>query len=182
MLPQLTTIKTTRKKYAISQKELAQQAGVSQSLIAKIEAGTIQPTYEKVQKIFQCLDELRNTHEPTAHDCMNTNITFANPEKKILEIITTMQQQGISQIPVRENESVVGMLTESILMNTLIDRKEQIHTATVQEVMGDVPPIIPQKTTQRTVLELLKENQVVLVARGADIVGIISKSDILKNV
>ena len=45
-------IKKLRSSLGLTQKDLAQRADVSQSLIAKIEAGRIDPTFSKVQKIF----------------------------------------------------------------------------------------------------------------------------------
>ena len=52
MINSLTQIKTLRVKYGLNQKELAQQAGVSQSLIAKIEAGKAKnPTFDTLSKL-----------------------------------------------------------------------------------------------------------------------------------
>ena len=54
----LSEIKRLRKKLEINQKELAVRAGVSQSLIAKIEAGKIEPTYSKACGILETLKDL----------------------------------------------------------------------------------------------------------------------------
>jgi predicted transcriptional regulator len=55
MLYELEEIKKLRRKLGIGQKELAGLANVSQSLIAKIESKKIEPTYNKVRKIFDIL-------------------------------------------------------------------------------------------------------------------------------
>ena len=55
---ELEEIKKIRKKLELTQTELADRAGVSQSLIAKIEAGRIDPTYSKTKKIFAALSDL----------------------------------------------------------------------------------------------------------------------------
>ena len=68
----LNEIKKLRKKYNLNQKELADKAGVSQSLIAKIESGKVEPTFTKAQKIFEALDELREKEEIKAKEIMNT--------------------------------------------------------------------------------------------------------------
>ncbi|MBI2575829.1 helix-turn-helix domain-containing protein, partial [Candidatus Woesearchaeota archaeon] len=45
MIPELANIKTLRKKLGLTQSGFAGQVGVSQSLVAKIEAGRIDPSY-----------------------------------------------------------------------------------------------------------------------------------------
>lgn len=54
----LEEIKQIRKKYNLTQSDLAKRSGVSQSLIAKIEAGRIDPTYSNAQKIFNALNDM----------------------------------------------------------------------------------------------------------------------------
>ena len=58
MTYELEEIKKIRKKLGMTQTELANRAGVSQSLIAKIESARIDPTYTKTQKIFAALRDL----------------------------------------------------------------------------------------------------------------------------
>ena len=52
----------------------------------------------------------------------------------------------------------------------------------VEEIMEDSPPIISIKTGMKTILELLKDNQIVLVTEKGDVKGIISKSDLLGKI
>ena len=63
MPAELNEIKIIRKKYGLTQSKLANIANVSQSLIAKIESGRIDPTYSNAQKIFSALDTLRKDKE-----------------------------------------------------------------------------------------------------------------------
>ena len=57
-LPDLDKIRQMRKRLNLSQRELAGMAGVSQSLIAKIERGTIDPSYSNVRKILSAFEEV----------------------------------------------------------------------------------------------------------------------------
>jgi DNA-binding XRE family transcriptional regulator len=50
MFPTLQDIAKRRRQLGLKQTELAKAAGVSQSLIAKLEAGTIDSSYTKVKK------------------------------------------------------------------------------------------------------------------------------------
>ena len=71
---ELEEIKKIRKKLEITQTDLANRAGVSQSLIAKIESGRIDPTYTKTKKIFAALSELEKKDEITAEQLMTKKI------------------------------------------------------------------------------------------------------------
>ncbi|MCK4496763.1 MAG: helix-turn-helix domain-containing protein, partial [Candidatus Aenigmarchaeota archaeon] len=50
MLPEIKSIKNRRKLLGLTQKDLAKQAGVSQSFIAKMESGRINPSYNHVKQ------------------------------------------------------------------------------------------------------------------------------------
>ena len=63
---ELKDIKDIRKKFNLTQSDLAKKADVSQSLIAKIEAGRLDPTYSNAQKIFEALDTLTKKEETKA--------------------------------------------------------------------------------------------------------------------
>ncbi|MGC8608630.1 MAG: helix-turn-helix domain-containing protein, partial [Thermoplasmata archaeon] len=55
VLPNVEELKKMRKNLGISQKDLANITGVSQSYIARLEKGTINPTYSKVKAIYEYL-------------------------------------------------------------------------------------------------------------------------------
>ena len=57
MLYDLKGIKQMRRNLDLTQTELAKLADVSQSLIAKIERGKIEPSYAIARKIFAVLEE-----------------------------------------------------------------------------------------------------------------------------
>ncbi len=81
----LSQIKKLRKKLDLNQKELANSSGVSQSLIAKIEAGKIEPTYTKACRILETLKDLAEKEELKASDLMNKKIVFVKPQDKVGE-------------------------------------------------------------------------------------------------
>src|SRR3989337_4131762 len=58
MFPPLEEIANRRRQLNLKQAELAKLAGVSQSLIAKLESGKIDTSYKKVKTIFDTLDRL----------------------------------------------------------------------------------------------------------------------------
>ena len=179
-LRNLQDIKILRKKYNLNQKDLASAAGVSQSLIAKIESKKIEPTYNKACKIIDTLKQLEKK-EPKAKELMNKRLVFANPSNKVKEIIKIMKQKGISQIPVMKDKVVCGMINEKTILNQLYEGKN-VNEMKVERIMEDCPPIISPNTTQKIILEILREHQIVLIANKGEIKGIISKSDLLGKI
>lgn len=174
----LNEIKRLRKRIGINQKELAAKAGVSQSLIAKIESEKIEPTYSKVKRIFEALNKLEEKEELKAKCLMNRKVIFIKPSDTIKKVIRLMKERGISQLPVIDQKKISGMVNEKIILEK-ISAGKNIADLKAKEVMDDSPPIISLETSQKVVLELLKENPIVLVAEKGEIKGLISKSDVL---
>lgn len=182
MIQNLEQIKALRKKFHLNQKELADKSGVSQSLIAKIEAGKVDPTYTKAQHIFQALDEIREKKEVKAQDVMKTKVIFATHDDHLKDVIKLMRSKGISQIPVKEKERVVGIISETTILDKIAEHPEKITVLKVHDVMDDLPPIVSAKTGMKMLLHLLQEFPIVLVAEQGDVKGIISKSDLLEKI
>lgn len=181
-LPQLDEIKKLRMKFNLNQSELALRAGVSQSLIAKIESKKIEPTFARAKQIFEALEQLRDKEELKAKDLLNTKVVFVQSTEALKEIIKVMKQKGISQMPVKEKEKVVGIVTESTILNKIMDAPEKINLIKANDVMEEVPPIVSLNTGMKTLLVLLRDNAIVLVAEKGEIKGIISKADLLGRI
>ncbi|MAG60465.1 XRE family transcriptional regulator [archaeon] len=179
MFEDLSQIKLLRRHLGVSQKDLAITAGVSQSLIAKIEAGNLEPTYSKVRAIFSALDDLRGRTEPNVASFMHKKILFAKPSEKLSQVVALMKKKGISQIPVMGCGGVIGIITESCVLNAIAERGSEFSSLRAEDVMEECPPIVSARTGQKMILELLKEYQLVLVADHGEIVGLVSKADLL---
>jgi riboflavin synthase len=57
-LPHISQVATLRRRLGVTQKRLAAESTVSQSLISKIEAGLVTPTYENAKMILDTLERL----------------------------------------------------------------------------------------------------------------------------
>ncbi len=172
---ELNEVKKIRKRIGMTQKELANRAGVSQSLIAKIESGHIDPTYTKTKKIFAAFDELEKKVEVKAEQLMTAKIISISPGDSIKEAISKMKKFEISQMPVLSSNHLVGLVSESNILDALINSKHE----KVSEVMTEEPPIVSKTTSVQVISSLLKHYPIVLVSEEGKLVGTITKSDLL---
>lgn len=175
MTYELEEIKKIRKKLEMTQTELANRANVSQSLIAKIESGKIDPTYTKTQKIFAALSDLEKKEEIKAEQLMTSRIISVSPDASIKEAISKMKKFKISQVPVIKNNKSIGLISESTILDALLNSKN----TKVKEVMQESPPIVSKTTSIQVVSNLLKHYPMVLVSEEGRLIGLITKSDLL---
>ena len=180
MLIDLKEIRSIRRKLGMTQKELSDMSGVSQSLIAKVESGRMDPSYSNAQKLIKALEEATKSNEKSAKDLMHTKIISVNPKDKISKAIKCMRKNGISQLPVVEDKKPAGYLTEVNILNDLMNGKSS--DSMVKEFMIDTPPIVDKYTQSKVISELLKFYQMVLVAEKGKLVGVITRSDILDQI
>ena len=176
MVYELEAIKKIRKKLEMTQTELANRAGVSQSLIAKIESGRIDPTYTKAKKIFSALSELEKKEEIKAEQIMTSRIISISPDMSIKDAISKMKKFNISQLPVIEEHKLIGLASESSILEALLNSKGNKQ---VKDIMQESPPIISKTTSIQVISSLLKHYPMVLVSEGGKLVGLITKSDLL---
>jgi predicted transcriptional regulator len=176
----LTELKKLRKKLSLTQSQLAKKANVSQSLIAKIESSKIDPSYTNAKKLFETLSLLDQTTELNAKSLMHDKIIYIKSTDLLKDTILKMKKHNISQMPVMKNNKVVGYVSESILLEKLIDGDTQ--SIKVGDVMESSPPIVPPNTSQGVVANLLKHFPFVLVEEKGELIGLITKADLLKVV
>jgi len=178
MHPELQEIKLLRKRLGLTQVQLAAAAKVSQSLIAKIESGDVDPSFSAAKSVLEALRNAERAQEPTAKQLLQRNVISCAPGDKVAAIIAMMRKRAISQLPVTEHDNVVGIVTES----TIIGHLERLSPKlAVKEIMDEAPPIIPPETPKRVVVELLQYAPLAIVKEKGKIVGIITKADLLRT-
>ena len=172
---ELEEVKKIRKKLGMTQIELANRAGVSQSLIAKIESGRIDPTYSKTKKIFAALSELEKKEDIKAEQLMASRIISIEPDNLIKEAISKMKKFQIYQMPVIDKNKLIGLVSESTILDALINSKHE----KVKEIMHEAPPIVSKTSSIEVISNLLRYYPMVLVSEEGKLVGTITKSDLL---
>jgi predicted transcriptional regulator len=179
MEKELNEIKEIRKKSGLTQIQLAHKSGVSQSLIAKIEAGKLDPTYTNAKKIFKALDELTKQNEAKAKDIMNTKLVYVDPKDDMNTVIKKMNKYEISQLPVVDEEKIVGYISEAMILSAIGNGKKDFKA---KDVMEESVPTVSGNAITTVISDLLKHYPMVLVMEQGKIQGVITKSDIIRNV
>jgi len=181
MLPSIQSIKQQRLKINLTQKQLANEVGVSTSMINQIESGRSQPSYETAKKIFEVLTTKENQSSYTAGQLCSQNIVSIKASNTLHDAIKKMHKSFISQIPVFDGKKLVGVISESGIVahyengNIEIAKKIKIET-----IMEPIPPVIDYKTPANTLGPLIKYSKCILVSKNSKVYGIITASDTLK--
>jgi len=182
MLPDLKEIKARRINASLTQSRLASLSGVSQSLIAKIESGNIEPSYQKAKRLFDCLRQYSTSKEKVASELMTRQVAFVKAEESLKKAIKRLEARGFSQVPVLKGEKLVGSISEKgILAKIGSENGLDLEKAAAEEAMEEALPTIQPNTPVSAVKQLLEFSQAVLVAEKGKIAGIITKSDLLKE-
>lgn len=183
MLPQLDEIPKKRKALGLTQSKLAQLAGVSQSIIAKIESGTVDPSYSIAKRLVEALEkESIQVSRPRVSEIMSRPVISISKTQLVRDAVDMMRKRGYSQLPVFDGNRCVGSISEK----TILDRAargeplESLLNNRVRDIMDSPLPMVNDDTPLEMVLGLLQGNYGVLVTRGESTIGILTKSDILK--
>jgi predicted transcriptional regulator len=182
VLPSLDGIAKRRKMLGLTQGQLAKVAGVSQSFIAKIESGKIDPSYSKVKTIFDVLERLESRGNYTAKAIFHEGIVGVQKGEKVSRAVDLMMQHGFSQLPVFDGEKCVGCISEKTILGQVTVAKDlsKLSQKNVEEIMEEAPPQIDENAPIPLISNLLHFYPAVLVTRKGKIIGIITKADLFK--
>ncbi len=180
MLPPLSAIKEMRRKIGWTQKELASRCGVSQSAIAKIERGEMMPSYEVAVRIFEALEfGVRENSKKNAKSIMATGVKWVGPDEKVKRIRQIMKEYAISQVPVIENDRVLGMVTEGDILEAYEKHGANSNELFAREIMHAPPPLLPPDASLSLVLSILRHYPAVLIIEDGKVEGIITRADVV---
>ena len=172
-LPTPQDLRTRRKELDLTQSKLADRAGVSQPLIARIEGGDVDPRLSTLRRIVNALEEVAGGVVYAA-DLMHEDVVSVAPDDSVHEAERTMEEEAYSQLPVIQHGTPVG----SISHGDIITAGEEVGEEPVREVMGESFPHVSPDTTVDEVRNLLDHYKAVMVTEGGKTVGIITEADV----
>ena len=182
MFPKLEDIAKRRKQLGLKQSQLAKAAGVSQSLIAKLEAGTIDSSYTKVKTIFDVLEHLEFKTKIQSEKIIHNEVTSVQKNDPLSEAVKIMKQQSYSQIPVFDGKQPVGSISEKAILRQILSGKdlEEISKLPTETIMEEAFPQINEDAPLSLITSLLQTYSAVLVSKKGTVIGIITKADLLR--
>jgi predicted transcriptional regulator len=170
------SIKKLRLEAGLTQKKLAVLVGVSQAHIAKIEQGKVDPRLSTVNRI---LNVLKPGQERKSRDIMTRGVIFAKSSDSVMRASEIMVKNAVSQLPVLDGNRVVGTITEQGIVRNL---RSNLASEKVGRVMDLPLPDVQEDTSIEVVRATLEKSPGVFVKKGREIVGIVTRSDLLKTI
>lgn len=103
-------------------------------------------------------------------------------EKTVLEAINTIKSLNISQIPVTQQGMIIGKLTESDILQAVMENASA-KSSSVKEIMTASFPFVDLNTSIDKISGMInKDNTAVLVEDGAGKIEIITQYDIISAI
>lgn len=181
-MEELKSVKERRRRLGMTQGQLAKSSGVSQSLIAKIESGRLDPSYSKAMAILSALERQQLSGEKKASDIMHRGVEALQSGEKLHAAALQMRKKNISQLPVVDGKRVIGSISEQTIVEQFSSGRKSIAGLLVSEAMGEAFPSALPSTPISAIAALLRHSPAVLVMEKGEIAGIITKADLLKTI
>ena len=182
-MPALETIAARRRRLGLTQTQLAELAGVSQSYIAKLETKKIEPSYTRVKAIFEALQRLEHKREARASEIMTSEVIGVQMSDPVQKAVGLMRAYGYSQLPVFDGGRAVGSVSEATIIDKIVssEKGKSVAERPVSEIMDDVFPQVGMDAPVSLIISLLRIYPAVLVSRRGETKGIVTKADLLKT-
>lgn len=174
-------LKKIRTQFGYTQVALAKAAGVSQSIIAKIEAGSVDPTYNTLSAISRALAAGTADNGSRAADIMSAPVIGVNEDTRLAECVELMKEHGFSQIPVLSGRVMVGTISEGHIMGLVAassDPRGTLEESVRAHLMPSFP-IVGRDTPVEALFSLFRFFPAVVVGLAEHPEGIITKIDLL---
>ena len=173
-LPTPQDLRERRKTLDLTQSSLAEMAGVSQPLIARIEGGDVDPRLSTLRRIVNALDEAEGS-VVRARDLMNESVVSISPDDSVRHARDRMLDEGFSQLPVIRDGSPVGIISNSDIRHV---QEENVGDLPVAEVMRESYTTVEPTATLEEIDAYLDHNAAILVVEGGQTVGIVTEADV----
>jgi predicted transcriptional regulator len=182
MFPSLEDIAKKRRQLGLKQVELAKLSGVSQSLVAKLEAGTIDSSYTKVKTIFDVLERLQTKTKIQEEKIVPAHLVSVQENEPISRVVQLMKDHGYSQVPVFKGKQCVGSISEKSILRQILAGKDlaQISKLPASEIMEESFPQVAEDAPLSLISSLLQVYSAVLVSKKGNVTGILTKADLLR--
>jgi predicted transcriptional regulator len=184
-IPSGETIRRLRKAVGLTQKELAKRAGLSQSLISRIERSDVDPRLSTIRRIIRVIEGSTIKEGQVASHIMHRPVICVNAKQPVEVAVKLMKKYDISQLPVVDDYNTsIGAIQESTIIHCMVREKDfkKFFKMTVRDIMeGPFPEIAPNTSIHEVLQIFLRGAPAVLVVENGKILGIITKIDLITS-
>ena len=187
-VPTPKELQELRKKAGLTQSELASQVNISQSLVARIEKGQVNPSLSTLKRILRVIEKRQQSHS-TIKDLLKwkTSTSKIQPviaiqtHEKVRHAVNLMRRHGISQLPVFEKNTPVGSISEStILRKLMLLESGKVFALSVQEIMdAPFPTIDVGESIEAAFMKIASGVEAILAMDGERPAGLLTKIDLI---
>ena len=175
-------IRRLRKMMGLTQKKLAKKAGVSQSLIARIEKNSVDPRLSTVRKILGALSLIKEGK--IAKDVMHSPVITVKSRDTVRKAVELMRKHNISQLPVLKEKFMVGSVKESTIIHRIIrggNIRKMFFTPIYNIMENPFITVNPSMGIDEVLSIMSSGHPAVLVIDKGTLIGIITKIDVLSS-
>ena len=109
-------------------------------------------------------------------------LIVARPYQTVFHALHTMQQQDISQLPVFEEENLIGTVFEDQILNLALQGKD-LRKLVIREAMGaPLPTVAANAPVERVTHILSHESPAIFVEMGDKRFEILTKFDLMDTI
>ncbi len=187
-VPTPKELQELRKKVGLTQEELATRVGISQSLVARIENGQVNPSIITLKRILSVIEDqeqvspnLRELLQWKGQTTKMKQLIGVSPDDKVRRAVILMRRHGISQLPVIKRNKSVGCISEGTILRKLMTMDSQkVFSLSVNEIMEEpFPSIDINESVELAFSKIASGVEALLIEDQARPVGIVTKIDII---
>jgi predicted transcriptional regulator len=186
-VPSPKELQDLRKQVGLTQAELAERVGISQSLVARIEKGKVNPSVNTLKRILKVIEDHKQTHSSLSNllkwkgQSKLNPLIWIGPEDKVRRAVILMRRHGVSQLPVLKRNKAIGSISEgTIIKQLMIMDSQKVFGLSVSEIMEPPFPTIDIRDSVESAFSKIASGvEAVLVLDEGRPVGIITKIDVI---
>ena len=108
-------------------------------------------------------------------------VVTARKGQKVDQVVETMRQLGISQMPVLSEEGrAVGMIHEYDLLNALVASKVKFAD-TIDAIVAPLQGVVSPETSLNRLREVFNQDKVAVVKEGEKVLAVVTKIDLIEH-
>ena len=182
-LPMPAELRALRRKLGLTQAQVAEAAGVSQPLVARIENGTVDPRYSTLAAVVDVLNKAERKGV-LLREVMTSPVASVRATDTVGVAIRLMREKGISQLPVMGKGVPVGSLSDRSIVHALSEAPDAdaLSRTPVGRIMGPPFPMASPEMSVEQAYRLLEDQPAIIVVDKGKPVGIVAKADLLSLV